>query len=155
MKDGWIRLNRKIVNFVTQVYCKFKSYSFKNIIIFSMMFGFNYLLIFSFFIFSIVLSTIIFFLSYLLSSKLDDTEKLTIYECGFNPFNDSRSEFNVKFYIVAILFLIFDLEISYLFPFAVCLNLITSLGIYFMLFFLFILTIGFFYEWKKGALDWD
>ena len=119
------------------------------------MFGFNYLSIFLFLVFSIVLSTIIFFLSYLLSSKLDDTEKLTIYECGFNPFNDSRSEFNVKFYIVAILFLIFDLEISYLFPFAVCLNLITSLGIYFMLFFLFILTIGFFYEWKKGALDWD
>ena len=100
-----------------------------------MMFGFNYLLIFIFLIFSIVLSTIIFFLSYLLSSKLDDAEKLTIYECGFNPFNDSRSEFNVKFYIVAILFLIFDLEISYLFPFVVCLDLITNIGIYFMLFF--------------------
>jgi NADH-quinone oxidoreductase subunit A len=111
-----------------------------------LMFGFNYLLIFIFLIFSIVLSTIIFFLSYLLSSKLDDAEKLTIYECGFNPFNDSRSEFNVKFYIVAILFLIFDLEISYLFPFVVCLDLITNIGIYFMLFFLFILTIGFFYE---------
>jgi NADH-quinone oxidoreductase subunit A len=115
-----------------------------------MMFCFNYLLIFIFLIFSIVLSTIIFFLSYLLSSKLDDAEKLTIYECGFNPFNDSRSEFNVKFYIVAILFLIFDLEISYLFPFVVCLDLITNIGIYFMLFFLFILTIGFFYE-KKGG----
>ena len=100
-----------------------------------MMFGLNYLLIFIFLIFSIVLSTIIFFLSYLLSSKLDDAEKLTIYECGFNPFNDSRSEFNVKFYIVAILFLIFDLEISYLFPFVVCLDLITNIGIYFMLFF--------------------
>ena len=99
------------------------------------MFGLNYLLIFIFLIFSIVLSTIIFFLSYLLSSKLDDAEKLTIYECGFNPFNDSRSEFNVKFYIVAILFLIFDLEISYLFPFVVCLDLITNIGIYFMLFF--------------------
>ena len=111
-----------------------------------MMFGFNYLLIFIFLIFSIVLSTIIFFLSYLLSSKLDDAEKLTIYECGFNPFNDSRSEFNVKFYIVAILFLIFDLEISYLFPFVVCIDLITNIGIFFMLFFLFVLTVGFFYE---------
>jgi NADH-quinone oxidoreductase subunit A len=111
-----------------------------------MMFGVNYLFIFLFLLFSIVLSSIIFFLSYVLSSKLDDTEKLTIYECGFNPFNDSRTEFNVKFYIVAILFLIFDLEISYLFPFVVCLDLISTVGIYFMLLFLFILTIGFFYE---------
>jgi NADH-quinone oxidoreductase subunit A len=120
-----------------------------------MIFGVNYLFIFIFLLFSIVLSSIIFFLSYVLSSKLDDTEKLTIYECGFNPFNDSRTELNVKFYIVAILFLIFDLEISYLFPFVVCLDLISTVGIYFMLLFLFILTIGFFYEWKKGALDWD
>jgi NADH-quinone oxidoreductase subunit A len=105
--------------------------------------------------FSIVLSTIIFFLSFILSSKLDDAEKLTIYECGFNPFHDSRSEFNIKFYIVAILFLIFDLEISYLFQLIVCLDLLSDISVYFMLLFLFILTIGFFYEWKKGALDWD
>jgi NADH:ubiquinone oxidoreductase subunit 3 (subunit A) len=74
------------------------------------------------FIFYFVLSSIIFFLSFALSSKLDDAEKLTIYECGFNPFSDSRSEFNIKFYIVAILFLIFDLEISYLFPFILVCN---------------------------------
>ena len=119
------------------------------------MFNLTYFWIFIFLIFSCVLSAIIFFLSYVLSSKLDDAEKLTIYECGFNPFNDSRSEFNIKFYIIAILFLIFDLEISYLFPFVVCLDLLQNIGIYFMLFFLFALTIGFFYEWKKGALDWD
>lgn len=119
------------------------------------MFLLSYLWIFSFLIFSVILSTIIFFLSYALSSKLDDAEKLTIYECGFNPFNDSRSEFNIKFYIVAILFLIFDLEISFLFPFVVCLDLLSNIGVFFMLFFLFVLTIGFFYEWKKGALDWD
>ena len=119
------------------------------------MFLLSYLWIFSFLIFSVILSTIIFFLSYVLSSKLDDAEKLTIYECGFNPFNDSRSEFNIKFYIVAILFLIFDLEISFLFPFVVCLDLLSNIGVFFMLFFLFVLTIGFFYEWKKGALDWD
>ena len=106
-------------------------------------------------IFSILLSTIIFFLSFFLSAKLDDAEKLTAYECGFNPFSDSRSEFDVKFYIVAILFIIFDLEISFLFPFSTCLNVITISGFYFMLIFLFILTIGFYYEWKKGALDWD
>jgi NADH-quinone oxidoreductase subunit A len=102
-----------------------------------------------------VLSTIIFFLSFFLSSKLDDAEKLTAYECGFNPFSDSRSEFDVKFYIVAILFIIFDLEISFLFPFSVCLEQVPVCGFYCMLIFLFILTVGFLFEWKKGALDWD
>jgi NADH-quinone oxidoreductase subunit A len=110
------------------------------------MFSINYLSIFVFLIFSIALSGIIFFLSFALSSKLDDAEKLKIYECGFNPFNDSRAEFNIKFYIVAILFLIFDLEISYLFPFIVCVDFITTSAVLFMLLFLFVLTIGFFYE---------
>jgi NADH-quinone oxidoreductase subunit A len=89
---------------------------------------------------------IVFFLSFFLSSKLDDAEKLTAYECGFNPFSDSRAEFDVKFYIVAILFLIFDLEISFLFPFSVGLDLVTLSGFYAMLLFLLLLTIGFFYE---------
>jgi len=119
------------------------------------MFCFEYFSIFIFLIFSIFLSLVIFFLSFFLSSKLDDAEKLTAYECGFNPFFDSRTEFDVKFYIVAILFLIFDLEIFFLFPFSVCLDQLIDQGYYFMLFFLGMLTIGFFYEWKKGALDWD
>lgn len=119
------------------------------------MVGFSYFQIFIFLIFSVILSGIIYFLSFFLSPKIDDSEKLTIYECGFNPFSDSRSEFNIKFYIVAILFLIFDLEISYLFPFVVCLDFVTNIGIFFMLLFLLVLTIGFFFEWKKGALDWD
>ena len=119
------------------------------------MFLSNYFSIFLFLVFSIVLSTIIFFLSFLVSSKLDDAEKLTAYECGFNPFSDSRTEFDVKFYIVAILFLIFDLEILFLFPFSVCLDIIPLSSFYFMLLVLFVLTVGFFYEWKKGALDWD
>jgi NADH-quinone oxidoreductase subunit A len=89
---------------------------------------------------------IVFFLSFFLSSKLDDAEKLSAYECGFNPFSDSRSEFDVKFYIVAILFLIFDLEISFLFPFSVSLDTICFEGVFSMLFFLFVLTVGFFYE---------
>jgi NADH-quinone oxidoreductase subunit A len=93
-----------------------------------------------------VLSLIVFFLSFFLSSKLDDAEKLTAYECGFSPFYDSRSEFDVKFYIVAILFLIFDLEIFFLFPFSVCLNQLIVQSFYVMLFFLGMLTIGFFYE---------
>jgi len=86
---------------------------------------------------------------------MDDVEKLTAYECGFNPFSDSRSEFDVKFYIVAILFIIFDLEISFLFPFSVCLDSITVVGFYCMLFFLFDLAIGYLYVWKKGAIDWN
>lgn len=110
------------------------------------MFLANYFSIFIFLFASIVLSSIIFFLSFFLSSKLDDAEKLTAYECGFNPFSDSRSEFDVKFYIVAILFLIFDLEISFLFPFSVCLEYVTVSGFYCMLFFLFVLTVGFVYE---------
>jgi NADH-quinone oxidoreductase subunit A len=110
------------------------------------MFHLNYFSILLFFLFSTVLSTIIFFLSFVVSSKLDDSEKLSAYECGFNPFSDSRIEFDVKFYIVAILFIIFDLEISFLFPFSTCLNLISISSLYFMLFFLFILTVGFFFE---------
>jgi len=110
------------------------------------MFAVNYFSIFLFLCFSVVLSLIIFFLSFFLSSKLDDAEKLTAYECGFNPFSDSRAEFDVKFYLVAILFLIFDLEISFLVPFSVCLDLIKLSGFYVMFIFLFILTVGFFYE---------
>jgi len=110
------------------------------------MFSVNYFSILVFLIFSILLSTIIFFLSFFLSSKLDDAEKLTAYECGFNPFSDSRMEFDVKFYIVAILFIIFDLEISFLFPFSVCLDIINISGFFCVLIFLFLLTIGFYYE---------
>jgi NADH-quinone oxidoreductase subunit A len=119
------------------------------------MFLHNYLSVFIYLSLSLLLSTIIFFLSYILSQKADDVEKLSAYECGFNPFEDSRSEFDVRFYIVAILFLIFDLEISFLFPFAVSYDLGQHIALYAMLFFLFVLTVGFVYEWKKGALDWD
>jgi len=106
----------------------------------------DYFTILIFLLFCILLSIIIFFLSFLLSTKQDDAEKLTAYECGFSPFSDSRNEFDLKFYVVAILFLIFDLEISYLFPFSVCLDLISQIGLFCMLFFLFLLTVGFFYE---------
>jgi len=120
-----------------------------------MMFFRNYFAIFCFLFFSIILSTIIFFLSFFLSAKLDDVEKLTAYECGFNPFSDSRTEFDIKFYIVAILFIIFDLEVSFLFPWALTLNKITFFGFWSMVLFLIILTVGFIYEWKKGALEWE
>ena len=114
----------------------------------------NYSSILIFLSASVILSLIIFVLSFLVSQKADDREKLTAYECGFNPFEDSRNEFDVRFYLVAILFLIFDLEISFLFPFIASFHCINFVGLYSMFFFLFILTVGFVYEWQKGALDW-
>ena len=94
-------------------------------------------------------------LNFLLSPKKPDPEKLSTYECGFEAFSDSRMEFDVRFYLVAILFIIFDLEIAFLFPWAISLGQIGLIGFWSMMIFLFILTIGFVYEWKKGALDWD
>ena len=94
-------------------------------------------------------------LNFVFSPKNPDPEKLSAYECGFEPFNDSRMEFDVRFYLVAILFIIFDLEIAFLFPWAISLGTIGLYGYISMLIFLFILTIGFIYEWKKGALDWE
>ena len=95
----------------------------------------NYSSIFIFLSASVVLSLVIFVLSFLVSQKADDREKLTAYECGFNPFEDSRNEFDVRFYLVAILFLIFDLEISFLFPFVVSFYNISCVGLYSMFFF--------------------
>jgi len=94
-------------------------------------------------------------LNFFFSPKNPDPEKLSAYECGFEAFSDSRMEFDVRFYLVAILFIIFDLEIAFLFPWAVSLGNIGSLGFWSMMIFLFILLVGFVYEWKKGALDWD
>ena len=84
-----------------------------------------------------------------------DPEKVSAYECGFNAFDDARMKFDVRFYLVSILFIIFDLEIAFLFPWAISLGNIGILGFTSMMIFLFILTIGFIYEWKKGALDWE
>ncbi len=93
--------------------------------------------------------------NFFLSPSNPDPEKLSAYECGFEPFSDSRIEFDVRFYLVAILFIIFDLEIAFLFPWAISLGNIGTLGFVSMMIFLFILTVGFIYEWKKGALDWE
>ena len=94
-------------------------------------------------------------LNFIFAPRNPDPEKLSAYECGFEPFQDSRMEFDVRFYLVAILFIIFDLEIAFLFPWAISLGNLGSLGFWSMMIFLFILTIGFIYEWKIGALDWD
>jgi len=84
-----------------------------------------------------------------------DSEKLSAYECGFNAFDDSRMRFDVRFYLVAILFIIFDLEVAFLFPWAVTFGGIGWFGFWSMMIFLGVLTVGFVYEWKKGALEWD
>ena len=93
--------------------------------------------------------------NFLFSPNNPDPEKLSAYECGFEAFDDARMKFDVRFYLVAILFIIFDLEVAFLFPWAVSLGNIGLLGFWSMMFFLFILTVGFIYEWKKGALDWE
>ena len=93
--------------------------------------------------------------NYFAAPNNPDPEKLSAYECGFEAFDDSRMEFDVRFYLVAILFIIFDLEIAFLFPWAISLGNIGALGFWSMMIFLSILTIGFIYEWKKGALEWE
>ena len=115
----------------------------------------EYLSIVIFVFISFLLSIGFVFINFLASPKNPDTEKLSTYECGFEAFSDSRIQFDVRFYLVAILFIIFDLEIAFLFPWAVSLGNIGLLGFYSMMIFLFTLTVGFIYEWKKGALDWD
>ena len=115
----------------------------------------DYLSIIIFLFVALSLSIGFIVLNFLFSPKNPDPEKLSAYECGFEAFNDSRMEFDVRFYLVAILFIIFDLEIAFLFPWAISLGNIGSLGFWSMIVFLFVLTIGFIYEWKKGALDWD
>ena len=93
--------------------------------------------------------------SYLLGPQRPDPEKLSAYECGFEAYDDARARFDVRFYLVSILFIIFDLEVAFLFPWAVALGDIGAFGFWSMMVFLGILTVGFVYEWKKGALEWE
>ena len=92
---------------------------------------------------------------FLVAYKAPDPEKLSAYECGFNAFDDARMKFDVRFYLVAILFIIFDLEMTFLFPWAVALSDLGLYGYWSMMVFLGVLTVGFIYEWRKGALEWD
>ena len=92
---------------------------------------------------------------FIVAYKSPDPEKLSAYECGFNAFDDARMKFDVRFYLVAILFIIFDLEVSFLFPWAVSLRTIGTFGLVAMGIFLTVLVVGFVYEWRKGALEWD
>jgi NADH-quinone oxidoreductase subunit A len=92
---------------------------------------------------------------FLVAYQRPDPEKLSAYECGFNAFDDARMKFDVRFYLVSILFIIFDLEVAFLFPWAVSFKAVGAFGFWSMIVFLGVLTLGFVYEWKKGALEWD
>lgn len=104
---------------------------------------------------AIVLAAVLALLPFVAAKRAPDPEKNSTYECGFEPFGDSRKQFDVRFYLVAILFIIFDLEVAFLFPWAITLGDIGVYGFWSMMIFLAILTIGFIYEWKKGALEWE
>jgi NADH-quinone oxidoreductase subunit A len=104
---------------------------------------------------ALALAIIIVAASFIVARQRPDVEKLSPYECGFEPFADARSKFDVRYYLVAILFIIFDLEVAFLFPWAVALGKIGLFGFWSMMAFLFVLTVGFIYEWRKGALEWE
>jgi NADH-quinone oxidoreductase subunit A len=115
----------------------------------------NYLPILIFIAVGLVVGVLPITFGWLLSTSRPDSEKLSPYECGFEAFEDSRMKFDVRYYLVAILFIIFDLEIAFLFPWAVALNQIGMAGFLAMMVFLGVLVVGFIYEWKKGALEWE
>jgi NADH-quinone oxidoreductase subunit A len=108
-----------------------------------------------FVILAFVVSFVVFGISYFLVMKQYDLEKISAYECGFDPFEDTRRKFDVRFYLVAILFIVFDLEVAYLFPWSIVLGKIDVFGFYIMVIFLFLVTLGFIYEWMAGALEWE
>ena len=115
----------------------------------------NYVPILIFLGVAAALGAVLIGLGFLFGPRRPDEEKLSAYECGFEAFSDSRMRFDVRYYLVAILFIVFDLEIAFLFPWAVALDGVGVVGLIAMTIFLLILVVGFVYEWKKGALEWD
>ena len=104
---------------------------------------------------AIALSVVMVGMSYVMAPQRPDSEKLSQYECGFDAFGDTRGRFDVRFYLVTLLFIIFDLEVAFLFPWAAVLGDIGLFGFWSMMIFLAVLTVGFIYEWRKGALEWE
>jgi len=117
--------------------------------------NFEYLAIFISIFFSFLISFFLFLVIFFLVYSKKEIEKSSSYECGFHPFEDTRQEFNVRFYLVSILFIIFDLEIVFLFPWIISLKFLSLNSFFLIIFFLIILTVGFIYEWLKGALTWE
>jgi NADH:ubiquinone oxidoreductase subunit 3 (subunit A) len=108
-----------------------------------------------FFAFALLISFVVFGISFFGVLKQYDLEKISAYECGFDPFEDTRKRFDVRFYLVAILFIVFDLEVAYLFPWSLVLGSVDVFGYFVMMIFLSLVTLGFVYEWLIGALDWE
>ena len=104
---------------------------------------------------AVALGLVLILAALVLAVRNPDPEKVSAFECGFNAFDDARTKFDVRFYLVSLLFIIFDLEIAFLFPWAVSFGTLTTVGFWSMMVFLGVLTIGFAYEWKKGALEWE
>ena len=104
---------------------------------------------------ALAIALVLLLVPFLIAYKAPDPEKLSAYECGFNAFDDARMKFDVRFYLVSILFIIFDLEVAFLFPWAAAFKQVGVFGFWSMMVFLAVLTIGFIYEWRKGALEWD
>ena len=115
----------------------------------------EYLAILIFFAIAVAMAVAMVGASYLIAPQRPDREKLSAYECGFEAFADARGRFDVRFYLVTLLFIIFDLEVAFLFPWATALGDIGTFGFWSMMVFLGVLTVGFIYEWKKGALEWE
>ncbi|MFK7760765.1 MAG: NADH-quinone oxidoreductase subunit A [Candidatus Midichloriaceae bacterium] len=115
----------------------------------------NYLSILIFIIISACLAFVLIIIPFIINKSNPDKEKLSTYECGFESFGNAKKKFDIRFYLVSILFIIFDLEIAFLFPWAVMLKEIGLIGFWSMIAFIITLTIGFVYEWKKGALEWE
>ncbi|MEM0986020.1 MAG: NADH-quinone oxidoreductase subunit A [Pseudomonadota bacterium] len=118
-------------------------------------FALDYLPVVIFLALALILSLLFIVGSLVLAPANPDPEKNSAYECGFNAFDDARTKFDVRFYLVAILFIIFDLEVAFLFPWAVSLGTIGVFGFWSMVVFLSVLTVGFVYEWRRGALEWE
>ncbi len=115
----------------------------------------NYLPVLIFIFIGLVAGAVMLIMGFMLGPRRPDADKLSPYECGFEAFEDARMKFDVRYYLLAILFIVFDLEIAFLFPWAVALEDIGSFGFWAMMIFLFDLVIGFVYAWKKGALEWE
>ncbi|MBB4207471.1 NADH dehydrogenase subunit A [Roseinatronobacter bogoriensis subsp. barguzinensis] len=115
----------------------------------------SYLPIMIFFAIAVALGLLLMLSAIVIAVRNPDPEKVSAYECGFNAFDDARMKFDVRFYLVAILFIIFDLEIAFLFPWGVAFSDMSMTGFWSMMVFLGVLTVGFAYEWKKGALEWE
>jgi len=118
-------------------------------------FSHEYIPVLLFVTLAVLIAIALFSVTYYLNPKNEDLEKLSAYECGFDPFGSARTRFDVRFYLVSILFIIFDLEVMFLFPWSLLLSELNFFGFGVVCYFLTILTVGFFYEWASGALDWD